>query len=113
MDITLTITYDSYHVLRYVLDVCRTQYMKQCYDVLLDLTMKLESQASHSERVADVVTLVVSDAEYVMLWECIYRVEGIDERIAILQEELSWSCQLADALIGKPQGILGENTKFA
>lgn len=113
MDITLIITYDSYHVLRYVLDVCRTQWMKQCYDVLLDLTMKLEGQASHTERVADVVTLVVSDAEYVMLWECIYRVEGIDERIAILQDELSWSYPLADALIGESQGILGENTKFA
>ena len=107
MDITLTITYDSYHMLRYVLDVCRTQWMKQCYEVLLDLTMKLESQASHTERVADIVTLVVNEPEYVMLWECIYRVEGIDERIAILQEELSWSCQLADTLIGKSQGILG------
>lgn len=113
MDITLIITYDSYHVLRYVLDVCRTQWMKQCYEVLLDLTMKLERQASHTERVADVVTLVVSDAEYVMLWECIYRVEGIDERLRILQEELTWSYSLADALIGESQGILGENTKFA
>lgn len=113
MDITLIITYDSYHMLRYVLDVCRTQWMKQCYEVLLDLTMKLESQASHTERVADIVTLVVNEPEYVMLWECIYRVEGMDERIAILQEELSWSCPLANALIGKSQGILGENTKFA
>lgn len=104
MDITLIITYDSYHMLRYVLDVCRTQWMKQCYEVLLDLTMKLEQQASHSERVADIVTLVVSKPEYVMLWECIYRVEGIDERIRILQEELTWSCPLADALIGEPQG---------
>lgn len=113
MDITLTLTYDSYHVLRYVLDVSRTQTMKQCYDALLDLTMTLEGQAPHSNRVADIVTLLISDAEYVMLWECIYRVEGIDERIWILKEELTWSYPLADALIGKSQGKLGENTKFA
>lgn len=107
MEIQATITYDSYVVLRNILDDCRVLRLTH-YDYLklMDITLDLERQATRKERVADVVSLHLNNQDYLCIRECILAVErtGTTTRasseVQTLAMEMDWSRGLGDALIG-------------
>lgn len=106
MNIRMILTFDSYIVLRNILDDCRVRRLTTYdYSRLMDITMILEEQATRRMRVADVVTLTVKTSDYVCLRECIMAVErhGLstrtDPEVQTLITELNWSCGVGDALI--------------
>lgn len=108
-EIKVNLLFGTYYILRVFLDDARVlRLTNYSYGELLDLTLRLEAQATVKKRYADFVSMKITPTDLIMLYEVLYSVEVLPscaltrtfaDRDLVLQD-LDCSCFLADALIG-------------
>lgn len=106
-EIEVNLLFENYYTLRCLLDDARVlRFSPHTYQELMNLTLKLEKQATVKSRVGDYVHLKLSPLDFVLIHELIYSVVNPVSltrpsfELRLLSDELSCSYNLSDALIG-------------